>query len=313
MPGIAGDSVTLIMRIFVLKPGRKHKIGLGDSTIGRPREGFTILELLVTMGIIGVLFALVLPAVQMARESVRCLQCQSQLKQVGLALFNYEETHNSFPAAWRTDPRHHSALGWATAILPQLDQEPLYDQIRQGPPLDRLDLANVRSTFLPIFVCPSDVTLQEFFLYAETEGHEANGVHSDEVLTNLPSANYVGVFGSRDPDMQPEQLGDGVFIGRQPIGMQDIQRGFSQTLLVGERTASKLPSTWLGFLTNGEDAPARVVGFANKGPNHEDADECEFSSRHPDCANFLWADGHVSSLSRSMNSALYRSLARRSR
>ncbi|MCA9070828.1 MAG: DUF1559 domain-containing protein [Planctomycetaceae bacterium] len=296
-----------------MKPGRKPPSQFQIGLTCRSRSGFTILELLVTMGIIGVLVAVILPAVQMARESARCLQCQSQLKQIGVALYNYSDTNNCFPAGWRTDSRNHSALGWASAILPQLDQGPLFNRIRQSPTIDRTDLTDVRSTFLPIFNCPSDVALHQFSLYAESEEHEANGVESEEILTILPSGNYVGVFGSLDPDAQPNKLGDGVFMGQRPLRMNDIQGGFSQTLLVGERTASKLPSTWLGFLLEGEDASARVVGFADKGPNHEEADECQFSSRHPDCANFLWADGHVAPLSRSVDSALYRSFARRSR
>lgn len=297
--------------MFALKPGRTQTVYLHNTAVLRNCGGFTILELLVTMGIIGVLLALILPAVQMARESARCLQCQSQLKQIGMALHNYADTYNCFPAGWRADSSRRSALGWATAILPQLDHESLFHRIRLAPAVDRSDLSDIRATSLPIFICPSDVAMQQFSLYAEDEKHEAHGVESEEVLTNLPFANYVGVFGSLDPDVHPNDQSDGVFMWQQTIALKDIRRGLSETLMVGERTASKLPSTWLGFLVEGEDASARVVGFADKGPNHDEADECEFSSRHTDGANFLWADGHVSSLSRSIDATLYRTFSRR--
>jgi prepilin-type processing-associated H-X9-DG protein len=84
-----------------------------------------------------------------------------------------------------------------------------------------------------------------------------------------------------------------------------LQRG------IGERTARKLPSTWIGFVLTGEDAQARVLGNAWLGPNRIDADECEFDSRHPSCVNFLWADGHFAPVADAIDAALYRDLARR--
>jgi prepilin-type processing-associated H-X9-DG protein len=78
---------------------------------------------------------------------------------------------------------------------------------------------------------------------------------------------------------------------------------------VGERTARKLPSTWLGFDLRGEDAAGRVTGQAWLGPNRADADECEFDSRHPGGVNFLWGDGHVAWLIDEIDAMLYRQLA----
>jgi prepilin-type processing-associated H-X9-DG protein len=90
-----------------------------------------------------------------------------------------------------------------------------------------------------------------------------------------------------------------------------MERGQSNTLLVGERTASQCSSAWIGFAVAGEDAAARVVGCAATAPNNPNADESEFSSRHPGCANFLWADGHVSAIANSVDSQAYRCLAQR--
>jgi prepilin-type processing-associated H-X9-DG protein len=131
------------------------------------------------------------------------------------------------------------------------------------------------------------------------------------VLAWLASANFVGVFGTRDPDSALGSTGDGAFLEGRAICFAQLERGLSNTLLVAERTASKLPSTWVGFAVGGEDAPSRVVGFASLGPNRDDADESEFASRHPGCANFLWADGHVAPLVDEIDPVVYRHLATR--
>jgi prepilin-type processing-associated H-X9-DG protein len=80
---------------------------------------------------------------------------------------------------------------------------------------------------------------------------------------------------------------------------------------VGERTTRKLPSTWLGFDTGGEDAPGRVAGSVMLGPNRADSDECDFESRHPGHVNFLWADGHVRAMADGIDQSVYRASGRR--
>src|SRR5688500_4365529 len=99
------------------------------------RRGFTLIELLVVIAIIAVLIALLLPAVQQAREAARRTQCRNNLKQIGLALHNYHDVHNTFPMGYcagmtYVDGASDTSPGWswATYILPQLDQGPLYNQ-----------------------------------------------------------------------------------------------------------------------------------------------------------------------------------------
>ena len=133
---------------------------------------------------------------------------------------------------------------------------------------------------------------------------------SDVVLLQLASCNYLGVFGTKFPDDVPTPSGDGSFVNGRPIRLVELERGLSNTLLVGERTASQCCSAWIGFAVAGEDA-AGVLGCAATAPNSPVADESEFSSRHPGCANFLWADGHVSAISDSVDSQVYQGLAQR--
>ena len=132
-----------------------------------------------------------------------------------------------------------------------------------------------------------------------------------DILVELPHANYIGVYGTSDPDQRGEIDGGGTFIARDAIRFRDLTNGLSQVAVVAERTARRLPSTWLGFHVHGEDAAGRVLGFAALGPNRVEADECEFDSRHPGCINMLFADGHVRSVADDIDATVYRQMAQR--
>ncbi len=143
-----------------------------DSTrSARPKEGFTLIELLVVISIIGVLIALLLPAVQAAREAARRAQCVNNLKQIGLALFNYENSIGAFPPGYidyQNNPIYTPDLdmgpgwGWAAMSLPYIEQQPLYNSINfslgitvtSNPATAANSTAVVTS--LAVFQCPSD-------------------------------------------------------------------------------------------------------------------------------------------------------------
>ena len=137
-------------------------------------------------------------------------------------------------------------------------------------------------------------------------------------LLYLPSTNYVGVYGTVEADDYLEHegpagssFGDGSVIEQKRVHFADLQRGLSQTMLVGERKMATVPSTWLGIHLRGEDAPCRLTGSAITAPNCETCDECEFSSRHPGGSSFLWADGHVTMIHDAIDLQLYQESARR--
>jgi prepilin-type processing-associated H-X9-DG protein len=179
-----------------------------------------------------------------------------------------------------------------------------------------------RQTDLPNMKCPSDIVDTVFDLREEKPEQPAAQTSSSDpdhsstpgkVLVELPSANYVGVYGTLEADDSvPAPNGDGPIVVNRRVRLCDLERGNSKTLLIGERIAAMVPSTWLGVDFHGEDAACRLVGSAITTPNCDYCDECEFGSRHFGGSNFVWADGHVSLVEHSIEPSEYKQLAKRS-
>ncbi|KAA5538914.1 DUF1559 domain-containing protein [Roseiconus nitratireducens] len=284
------------------------------------RAGLTVLELLLSLTILGSILALTLPAISSARESARRVICVDHLRQVGIALHHHHETHRHLPAGWTFDANDVSAYGWAVPLLPYLEQPGLADRIDRDATILASPHAFARQTSLEGMLCPSDITEPTFQLYEADEWEEdehfgrqsrlLDSVAPPKALVELPTANYVGVFGTIEPDDSiPAPVGDGCFLENHLTRFRDFQRGLSRTLVVGERTMAQVPSTWLGVSLSGEDAAARLVGSTLEGINNPLADECDFSSRHAGGANFLWGDGHVEFMTEQIDLPEYHRLA----
>jgi prepilin-type N-terminal cleavage/methylation domain-containing protein len=126
---------------------------LSSSGTLKQRLAFTLIELLVVISIIGVLIALLLPAVQAAREAARRTQCVNNLKQLGVALHTYESTARSFPPGYISNfdtsgTDTGPGWGWAAMLLPQIEQKPLFDTINFNLPLEDVSNSTSRSTRL---------------------------------------------------------------------------------------------------------------------------------------------------------------------
>lgn len=275
------------------------------------RNGLTILELLVAVAILGLLAALLLPAINEARNAAWRTQCTNNLHQIGLAIEVHSEIRATLPQGWTLDTTGKSAFGWLVHLLPFSEASQVHAAIDLHCSLNSRTNQAACQIAMPMLLCPSDIVEPLFALYQETGLHADGGQRSDVILLWLASCNYLGVFGTNAPDDVPTPIGDGPFIDTRPIRLVELERGLSNTMLVGERTASKCASAWIGFAVAGEDAGARVLGSAMTAPNRPDSDETEFSSRHPGCANFLWADGHVAPISESVDGETYRKLAKR--
>lgn len=282
------------------------------------RRGFTLIELLVVIAIIAILIALLLPAVQQAREAARRSQCKNNLKQIGLALHNYHETHRLFPPGWigvqpgvGPNAEYGSGWGWGTMILPYLDQSNLYNQINFNLDInDPAQTAGVIDVSLPVFRCPSDPSPQTFDL--EEEGSPGT------VLAKLATGNYIGVFGDEELDScESVPAGStckstGLFYQNSNTRFRDITDGTSQTVVVGERkTKPDLGwySTWGGAVPEGAETFARILGATDHPPNDPAAHFDDFSSHHVGGAQFLFGDGRVRFITENIDEGVYKSLS----
>lgn len=288
-------------------------------------RAFTLIELLVVIAIISVLIALLLPAVQQAREAARRSSCKNNLKQIGLAVHNYHDTHNTLPPGWLgitsglPNPQGDNGFSWGTFILPYLEQGPLYGQMNFNNPMDAAPNRPLVKQQLSVFQCPSDPKPDSVFV------DDRNGTS-----ISLATANYAGVFGTVELDecfavspgtppltAQGQCVSNGAFYHNSKVRLRDFIDGTSSTLLAGERTTftdpltqEKFYGTWAGALPETDDAPARVVGHAEHVPN-KGHDPEDFGSFHVGGAHFICADGHVIFLSENMDQNLFMGLGTR--
>ncbi|MEM1068076.1 MAG: DUF1559 domain-containing protein [Planctomycetota bacterium] len=279
------------------------------------KDGFTVLELLITVFCLVLVIALLLPALGATREASRRRQCGEHLRLVGIAMHAHHGTKGQLPAGWTFDATGQSAYGWAVPLLAYLEPSGLHEQIHASKPITDRSHRQIRTTPLAVMLCPSDITETSFRLFEENDFDETASQVLKATLPNLlvelPTANYVGMFGTLEVgNHAPLSMGDGAFRNDQAVHLREFTRGTTHTLLIGERTMAQVPSTWLGVDLAGEDAIARLVGSALEGINQTMPEEVEYSSRHPGGVNFLWGDGHVSFIHDDVNVDLYRSWSR---
>jgi len=265
-------------------------MNLRDRTRPGARAGFTLIELLVVIAIIGVLVALLLPAVQAAREAARRAQCVNNLTQIGLALQNYEAAHEVLPPGVvdRGGPIVDAARGyhfnWIAQILPHLDGRNVYQSLNfaVGVYADANDTA--RGVTLGVLLCPSNPV--------------GGGGRS----------SYAGCHHDVEAPIAADN--SGVLFLNSAIALDDIPDGLARTIFVGENrmfsgfgwasgTSGTLRNT--GTLPNA--TPARIPG----GP----APVGGYGSYHTGGTNVGFGDGSVKFLKDSINARVYRRLGNR--
>lgn len=290
--------------------------------MAKARRGFTLIELLVCIAIIGLLIALILPAVQAARERAHRTQCQNQLKQQGLALHNYHDVHGMFPINYGSGVYNETNRGasWMAMILPQLDQTSIYGSIHFGLPLTDSGNDSVSRKVVPVFLCPSD--------------NHGSGVMPNRRDSNSPRAvtNYKACLGSnwawgsfapvKSSKGRNAAEEDGLdhcngFLcrgGDQPplvTRMADVQDGTSTTFAIGEAVPEWSWHTWW-YWFNASTATCAVPLNHWRIPEDTDDDwfySYSFASRHAGGGHFCFVDGSIRFISENVDRTVYRGAA----
>lgn len=272
----------------------------------RRRDGFTLIELLVVIAIIAILIGLLLPAVQKVREAAARMSCSNNLKQIGLGLHNYESTFGKLPPGYTSGTATVDGdnlgpgWGWATYLLPYIEQENLYRQINLNLDIMHSSHTVVRTTLLRTYRCPSDSPIADRFNVPSATGTQ---------LGQLAFANYVGCGGTYEVSGFPD-TNTGVAHRNKSYSLVDIKDGTSNTMFVTERQSKLSPmTTWVGAVTGGinpplnpalEEEAAQTYILMQTGeldeartPNNPFAHVEDASSRHTGGVNAVFGDGSV--------------------
>jgi prepilin-type N-terminal cleavage/methylation domain-containing protein len=283
----------------------------------RPRFGFTLVELLVVIAIIGVLVALLLPAVQQAREAARRMQCSNNLKQLGLAMHNYHDTFGQFPLPGMV--ANH--LGWTSSILPQLEQNSIAEQLdtNQGSHLapGRLQFGTVK---IDAYMCPS-ATGNDLYSPRTDEvwnGQKTYALHYFTILgpqginprdgSDYACRNLTAAFGGECDQGMMWQWG---------TSMRDTLDGLSNTYLFGENSWNKMPYRRYWLRNKYSDSrgtlylTSKNIRFPLNSGNDDLWNSVAMGSNHPGGAQFARGDGSVRFVPETIDFNIYLAMASR--
>jgi prepilin-type N-terminal cleavage/methylation domain-containing protein len=289
----------------------------------RRQRGVTLIELLVVISIIGLLMALLLPAVQVARETARRMSCSNNLRQIGVALHSYESSHKVFPPSSTSDveqggwilvfhdPHLHS---WLSLILPQVEDESLSSEIDYNVSALHANNLAAAAQIVPTFRCPS---------YAgEDFSQEPNYTRFS---SKLAIGNYVAMGASDVGHIYGQATGlfqpDGTMYPRSNTSFKDVADGLSNTIVAVETRESQM-AVWI------DGGTAAVVALrydALNSPSYAGLEhalnyepyfdyinpKCDYgpSSMHPNGGLHLFGDGSVQFISDSVTPYVYAALS----
>ncbi|QDU61719.1 hypothetical protein Pan216_25810 [Planctomycetes bacterium Pan216] len=265
------------------------------------RRAFTLVELLVVIAIIGVLVALLLPAVQQAREAARRSQCLGNLKQFGAALHNYLDAHGVFPPGYIYRGNNNPGWGWGVMLLPHLDQSSLYDRLNVSSEILPASPTPDTTLTLAIFNCPSDT-----------------GGPLNTRRGGYAKANYVACIGVRNSigDALPSGIDElGMFYASSSTRLANVSDGTSKTYAVGERwwsgdaSTGKAGGIWPGAYTANRSAGTLGSCYDNQDRRLNGTNDFSYGSLHNGGGFFLLADGSVNFVSDAIDGETYEAFA----
>ena len=248
------------------------------------RSGFTLVELLVVLAILGILASLVLVSVQAARESARRIGCLNNFRQIGIALHGYHSFHGTFPPGG-IEPRpiwkNGRQFAWSALLLGHLEHQSVAETIDFGRPFDHPTNAEAAATVLSVYLCPSTPRNSSL--------HRGRG-----------ACDYGGIYGERI--LSPNDPPKGVMLYDRAIRIRDIRDSLSTTLSISED--SSFPD---GQWINGRNVFDQAFAI-NQAPSFEN----DIRSQHPGGANGLFSDGSTKFLSETLDLRVLAAICTRS-
>ncbi len=274
------------------------------------RKGFTLVELLVVIAIIGILIALLLPAVQSAREAARRMQCSNNEKNIGLALLNYHDNHGVFPPGTFGSG---TSWSWSARILPFMEVGDIHKQIdfsfnynEYRPTVPPVVINNrAMKTFVTTYICPSAPEPKLIACCGAIPGDEDTAETNYSAVATHRDGNEA--FYARDPN------GTGIMFLNSATKLRDVTDGTSMTFMVAECDLDQNdpynPSSkqnW-GKIWASENRVTTAYGI-NSSLGHVHA---PVRSRHPGGAQFVFADGHVEFVNERIDQKILQALTTR--
>jgi prepilin-type N-terminal cleavage/methylation domain-containing protein len=309
---------------------RKH----GLRTHGLARGGFTLVELLVVIAIIGILVALLLPAVQAAREAARRSACQNNIRQIGLAIQNYNDSYKTFPISispWGEGPPDGrlpadrlNGKGWILSVLPFLEEVALFDLFERGGGFNggmfagqgiaRSEVTLGIETQLPILQCPSDQSVQSLSTTQYQWSPRPVALTSYKgVIGDTRMGGGSSIHQGTEPDCHNTIGCNGIFYRnnyQEPISFRHVADGLSKTFMVGEDIPAHNNHS-AAYYSNGDYASCHAP--LNFKPNPPIPDQwwnvISFRSEHAGGGHFVLCDASVHFINEGIDYLTYRALS----